>query len=270
MGDILYANPPLIEVICEVHWELQQIRSLPPEARFDPHFETFKDDIANRAAEAGFSFVEQLQNSIIPREFRPHAPEVRFRRGQGEWPLFQIGPGLFVVNTVPPYGGWDNFRADVRKFINFLLICYPVSSRYLKISRLELRYVNAFDNKFGFTSYSSFVAQNLRVITKVPSDLLAKHMPAGRDVDVHSRIDFPIISPANSVASINIGTGLIKEAVAALLLNLIVREDRGKPHSLELTEIVDWFDQAHESIRDLFDHVFTAELKKKMVPIGEA
>ena len=51
MTNHLYENPPLVEVIGELRWELQQIPSLPPEARIDPHFESFKQDLRDNKLE---------------------------------------------------------------------------------------------------------------------------------------------------------------------------------------------------------------------------
>lgn len=268
MADILYKNPPLVEVICEIHWQLQPLQALDPHAKLDPHFPALKEDVDVWAAKEGFTAIEEIQDPRLPREFRPYAPETRYRRGPGEWPLFQIGPGIFAVNTVPPYSGWSKFGETFAHFLGVLYKTYPLPERYLKISQLEIRYLNAFDNRFGYSSYSKFASESLTMVASLPDRLVKEHLADGGDIEVNQQIAFPLKSPANAMAVIQLGTGL-REGVKALLTNLLVRENIAKPAPMKSSDILVWFDQAHAAVRDVFDSVLTDATRERMQPQEE-
>lgn len=267
MTEYLYQNAPLVEVICEVRWALQRISSIPG-GQIDPHFDAFKEDSIKLANEAGFGIQEQVQNQNFPREFRPYAAEVRFRRRSGEWPVFQIGPGMFTVNMTPPYEGWSNFQPIVRHCVEMLLAAYPLHERYLKINRLELRYVDAFDKSLGFSSYMQFAPPHITIKTEIPADLINQHAANRDGIEVNTRVMMPIKSPKNSMAIVGLAKGL-KDSMSALIADIIIREDKNEPIHSNLEEIVSWFDEAHIVVSDIFDRFATQELKNKMGPKHE-
>ncbi|WP_088342453.1 MULTISPECIES: TIGR04255 family protein [Rhodomicrobium] len=262
MADLLFARPPLVEVICEIRWELRTITTM-PDTLIDPHYDSFNDDITMLAKAKGFGFVEELQSPDFPREFRPYIPERRFRKQQGEWPLFQIGPGLFTVNVTPPYGGWNNFKLFLAESIELLFKSYPISVKYLKIKGLELRYLNAFDKKFGYTSYLQFAPEHLNLKTAVPSSILDEHVADLNDVDVTNFIVFPIKSLTNSNAVIRLTKGIVGGS-SALLAELLVRRQDKAAAVMPSHHVEVWFENAHTVVRDLFLKLANPELIAKM------
>ena len=156
---------PLIEIIVEIKWKLQELASLP--ARIDPHFEEFFKDFGNAVAQQGFNFFERLVPDEIPREFTAGQPLFRFRKKADGYPLFQIGYGLLTVNTAPtttePYTGWESFIETIKLATKTLFASYPVADKYLKIDHLELKYINAFDKDFGYEKFLSFSQNDLGI-----------------------------------------------------------------------------------------------------------
>ena len=78
----------------------------------------------------GFSFVEELVPPDFPKELAPRQPHFRYRRADETWPLFQLGPGLFTANFVPPYKGWfQEVKPCLMQGVETLLKTYPLADR---------------------------------------------------------------------------------------------------------------------------------------------
>jgi uncharacterized protein (TIGR04255 family) len=155
-SDFLYQNAPLIEVITELHWSLQPLIAI-PNAAIDPHFAILSSKFTELARETGFVHVERLLPEQIPLEMMPHRAVFRFRRAAETWPLFQVGPGVFTANIVPPYQGWGDFRQSISSGLDLLLASYPLRPSYFRIEKLELRYIDGFTKRHAspntFRSY---------------------------------------------------------------------------------------------------------------------
>jgi uncharacterized protein (TIGR04255 family) len=135
--DFLYDNPPLAEVIAEIHWELVPLKSVPG-GGVDPSFEPFSGAINGIFADNGYTHIERMIPDQVPLEFLAHKVVSRFRTSANKWPLFQIGPGLLTVNIVPPYQGWSSFAPALKLGFEALHKAYPSASTHLRIKRMEV------------------------------------------------------------------------------------------------------------------------------------
>jgi len=269
MSEKIYTNAPLLEVICEIRWQLQSFGAV-PHLLADPFFDDFLEEASKRADQEGFSHLERLQPSDVPREVRPHLVEQRFRPSQDTWPLFQIGPGVFSVNATPPYGGWRSFRQVIENCVDILLSSYPVASRYLKISRLELRYINAFDRK-NYQSVSShdFFSNYFQIKPSVPDDFLAKFAGTGSPRETELAVVTPLNTPADSEARLALSKGT-NRGIPSYIAENIVRVQREKPAPMVSAEIMEWLDQAHEVTNASFEGAITSSLRDHIGPMEDA
>ncbi len=87
-------NPPLVEALVEVRWELVEKA---PGVHFDPHYQfllgTFRESLNEE-----YPFHEPLPTSALPDEITGGQVKHRFRAAKDAWPLVQIGPGIMTVN----------------------------------------------------------------------------------------------------------------------------------------------------------------------------
>ena len=69
----------------------------------DPEFNFALDRFKRLAADGGYPHhVDSLSGPInlqfVPQQSVLHQPVHQFWKGEKEWPLFQIGPGIIMVN----------------------------------------------------------------------------------------------------------------------------------------------------------------------------
>lgn len=263
--DILFRNAPLIEVIVEVHWKLQRISI--PGGGIDPHFEVFTEDSRQRLKAGGFLVEERLPPPDFPLEMLAHQPVFRYRQQAGRWPLVQTGPGILTVNIVPPYGGWDNFRPIIENALEVLYGAYPLPERYLKIERLDLRYINGFSARHGFDNFSSFTAKNTTLSMPLP-DALKETCEDTSGVSYSFEIRTPLRTPPSSHGLLKYAPGTAKGEPASILeLHVRAGEDGATPQTA--SGIAAWMDEAHLVTRSWFQGLLTEPGRTAIGPMEE-
>jgi len=266
MSEFVYERSPLVEVVLELRWATVPMQ-LAADAKIDPHYAAFRDDMKVAASDVGFKVIEPLQPIDFPLELRPYVPDQRFRRAAGSWPLFQIGPGIMSVNIVPPYEGWTTFRAFVKECIGLLYSNYPIADRYLKFQMLELRYINAFDASLGFRSYYDFINTFTKMKHIIPDDVLNEITDDRASLEGNSAIQ--VQSKKNGdLIIIHSGSGK-KNNLPAALLNISCRQMMAMPVQLSVDHILTWVDDAHLSIRNTFENILSNEMKRLIGPKRE-
>jgi len=268
MPDKIYKNAPLLEVICELRWTLQQLPAA-PHVQHDPFFSDLLDAIKPAAIERGFSHLEILQPEDVPREVRPFVVDHRFRRAKNTWPLFQIGPGVFTVNAVPPYGGWTSLRTILTECLSLLHDCYPLAEKYLRISRLELRYLNAFDQqKYGTSSSHQFFSKYFNIKASIPTNFLDNFVDPADQQDSDVTVTTPLAHPAGSVARLAMSKGT-NRGVPAFIADNAVRFDTQTPKPSSPDALTSWFDRAHQVTSATFAQAVTDELRDNFLPLTD-
>lgn len=267
-GDYIYTRAPLVEVIAEVHWQLKPIPTS-PEAKIDPYFELFKEQFLGWSSNKGFRHHEQLVPKEIPIELLADQVHLRLRTEQGRWPLYQIGPGVLTCNIVPPYKGWPEFRPHLDSGVGALFDHYPLSNKTLRVSRVELHYINLFTSDLGLDDYARFVGEELGAPSALPQQIREDYVASGLTTVIDSR--FQCRKPANSQGAIRISPGNANNR-PAVVLELICRKLPG-PSVETHNSLIGWFDEAHLAIRSWFESQLSEPLKTRIgpkVPVGGA
>src|SRR5688572_29942962 len=132
MADFVYESAPLVEVIAEVHWHIERLRTV-PDGGVDPQFSALIAQLRQAFPQAGFPVFEALVPPQVPVELLADKPLMRFRNAANQYPLVQVGPGVMTVNVVPPYGGWNAFKPIIAKALDVLTSSYPMAEALLKI-----------------------------------------------------------------------------------------------------------------------------------------
>lgn len=261
--DFLYANAPLIEVIAELRWDLIGLASMPG-AGIDPLFEILRPRISERLASLGFNSVERVSPEQVPIEFVGGAPVFRFRQGPNQWPLHQLGPGLFTSNIVPPYDGWQAFRGVISAGHAALIDSLPTGVSDLKGLKPKLTYIDGFTGKHEYSPASNFVANQLNIGFSLPEALLSDSAAAERDIQSTFNLSFALKSPPAARLSVACAQGL-KDGNNALLmeLNTIATSAFAATNA---DDLLSWMDAAHVMLHDAFEHLTSDSLKKVMGP----
>lgn len=260
---ILYENAPLIEVLAEIKWHIMPLESMPGMA-VDPHFSAFSDDFKKEIGNCGFSSAEKIVPERIPLEFMPFKVIFQFREKPKKWPLFQIGPGLLTANTIPPYEGWECFKNLIYKGLFSLYKAYPYPERYLRISSIELRYIDGFTRDHGYEKYRHFVKENLGIEGTIPKRIVENYVSFPEDILISQEIMMDLNTPELSNGFIKISPGK-KENNEAVFSELIIRKET-KLEQSNPDSLLAWFDQAHTVLRDWFEIMTSDQLKKNMKP----
>lgn len=263
MQDFLYDHAPLVEVIAEVHWELKTLESN-PQARIDPYFDIFRDQFLDALKSHGFAHEERLFPKEIPIELLPYKPHLLLREQQNQWPLFQIGPGLFTANIIPPYSGWNEFRETLIIGLEALVSSYPLAPKTMNIGRTELRYIDAFTKELGMDIYDTFLEKDLGISSCLPKKIVENFLPKDRYPESKIENRFPSSKPEGSEGILRVSPGMAGDNPAAIM-ELICRKVGPRGHQTS-TALADWFDSAHFSVRDWFNMITSEELQKRMGP----
>ncbi len=265
--DFLYENAPLVEVIAEIHWMLKPLQ-LDPQAKIDPHYESFITEFRNYLKKIEFIHVQELLPNFVPLEILPNQPRVRIRSAPDQWPLVQAGPGILTANIVPPYNGWKEFEGFIFDLIDGLYECYPLAPITLSIEKLNLRYIDGFDKRFGFIEYSNFAAAMLGIQPPLSNEFLRTCTKSDTELSYVFESRFQNILPDGSIGKIKIAPGSMNET-DALVMEMSCEGIFSNSSFISLDSVKRWFQAAHKCLHKQFDAVTTPALKlmfgKKMV-----
>lgn len=260
--DYLYENAPLVEVIAELHWSLMTLDST-PDSKIDPHYEAFLEPFLSYATLRELTNREELVPSIVPLELLPNKPRLRLRSAENEWPLVQVGPGIVTANIVPPYQGWRAFQPFLHQLIEALFATYPLAARTLHVEKLQLRYIDAFDESFGFDRYAQFASYVLEINAPLSEAFLAEVF--GKDAEYSYLVENRLANttPEGSHSVIKCSPGTLRNK-KALILEMYCESNFPKKHTVGVADVVSWFDEAHKRLHFQFDRLTTPALKELM------
>lgn len=260
-GDFLYENPPLVEVIVELHWRLQKLTSI--DGQVDVKFQELLENFQKRMKAAGFSFEEVLIPSQAPIELFGHNVVSRFRKTKGAWPLYQIGPGVFTANIVPPYHGWRAFTPIVETGLTHLIKSYPLASKLLSFERLQLRYINAFDKNFGMNNPALFVRNELRLAVPVPRGFGRTIKGSVNEVGQYGQLEMPIKEPNGAHGTVRWSPGK-RYGKLAIVLEHDIRSTGPKNTPQSKKQMLEWLNSAHKVTHTWFGALISSNIKKAM------
>ena len=257
----LFKNPPLIEVIAEVHWMLKKLQ-IAPDAKVDLYYERFVAEFQNKLTTQNLTHFEELIPSAIPIEILPNQPRKRIRRAEKKWPLVQVGPGIITANTVPPYEGWNQFKTFLFLVIEGLFESYPDAGQNLFLEKLHLRYIDGFDERFDFTQYADFAKRMLNIQPPISKDVFGGYLKKDSDIDYVIEARFQNVKPDKSNGRIKVSPGRIGDS-NALIMELHCETLYANPEFISLSSVKRWFEEAHQCLHDQFNTLVAPELKTK-------
>jgi uncharacterized protein (TIGR04255 family) len=122
---------PIIDSVVEIRFK----SIIFPDAVFGLIYDNLKAD---------YPIVEKLPILDLPEKIRSSEPNLKYKphykANDGRYSI-QIGPDVFVIGSVVPYSGWDDFSHRIFNSIESILKLGIIK----EIDRLGLRYINFFE-----------------------------------------------------------------------------------------------------------------------------
>jgi uncharacterized protein (TIGR04255 family) len=158
-------NKPLVEAILEIKWRLVPAVKVSGPAQMavpalDPHYRLLLGRLYDRF-QKDYPVHEQLPTANLPDEMVGQVVQHRFRVAKDDWPLVQVGPGVFTVNDTRDYT-WTDFQRRAREAVGRLYDAHPAVSE-LRIQSLVLRYIDAVEYNYDQEDAFAFLRDKLKV-----------------------------------------------------------------------------------------------------------
>ncbi len=174
----------------------------------------------------------------------------RFRAGINQWPLIQIGAGVFTVNDSYDSGDkydWEDFKGRCLDGLKTLLNVYPIGSA---VESINLKYVNAFKFNFEENNISSFLKEKMKADTvslpkKIHEDIKAEEKPLNFNFTLSHSCSEP-----NTLLKIQIASGK-NNGEDCLIGNIDLTADKLNIPSLP-DDLDQWLEAVHSKIEEVF------------------
>jgi hypothetical protein len=251
-------NAPLVEAVFELRWAVQ-----PGLVYADPAFPYLREDFTKRVEQLGFP----VQREMGPPDALP-APYAIARRfyvaPETEFPLLQIGPGIFAANQSAGYD-WPSFKRLVADGLHALLSSYPKSAIFpMRPSYLELRYIDAFDASLVDTTD---LVQFINAGTSMRLEIPPFFSQLASDVKGRVVLHAPMKKWKDTRFIFDLGSGSRGGAEDIVRLETkVVTEAAGVPktqHSKFLKDLDRWLEFAHGLTSPFFTQFVTDTVMSK-------
>jgi len=246
-------NKPLVEAIQEVKWHLD---ATPHGTHTDPHYRLLLARLSDRVTD-DYPEHEELPAASVPDELAANVVQHRFRVGAGLWPLIQVGPGIFTVNSTADYS-WSSFRPRVTTAVKTLYDAHPKVGE-LQITSLVLRYIDAVN--FDFEKKSAFdFLKKLKLHVSLPDSLFSDTGVASKASNLALHWSFACIRPKGFL-SLRFARGQNAKGPALVWETIVESAADDLPRMPESFEI--WLDDAHNLTHDWFFKLIEGDLERR-------
>ncbi len=246
-------NKPLVEAILEVRWQLQNRSGF----YIDPNYRLLLARMFDKISEE-YPEHEQLPAANFPDEAAAYAIQHRFRVAKNSWPLIQIGPGIFTVNSTTDYK-WQDFRSRILSAIKNFYSAYPKTAE-LKINNIVLRYINAVDFDYDKEDVLPFLRDNFKLNISLPANLFDKTNVKGAPNNFIAQFSFDSKKPSG-IITLRFATGK-RGNISALIWETTV-DSTGK-YLFQIPEDIEkWVNEAHVLACDWFFKIISGELERR-------
>lgn len=253
MAKMVFKQPPLVEIVAEVRWDISGLPGVPAQFAGAPipvpdrssheiHFMNF----ASKAGAKGFGLIER----VVPPGFPLLAHQVAFRyrntTGVDGAPLFQVGPGIFTANISPPYKSWEGFLPFIDLGLGLLFESRSDQDKDKQFSSVRLRYLDAFgENLRQGKSVATFLPQNLGVKIELPPSIM--NFCSNQDaIKPSMSIIIPI---AIGTMELKIAEGWVRNTASLIMDTNIVCKG---PFAPDKEAIITALNNAHDVIHESF------------------
>lgn len=242
-----YQDPPIIEALCEIQfgqdtpWDL----TLPGLI-----YDQVQDDFPIKQTPSKVTLRFSTDPDALLRD-----PSIllRFKRADHS-AIIQIGPRLLAVNQLKPYSSWEKFLPLIQKG----LAAYRDVVRPTSIHRVTLRYIN----RVTLPSTESNITQFFE---------FRPHLgPAFADRTIYTFITGVEFAYQNDRDRLRIElTRTDPEDPDSIGFLLDLQYYLLRPNAIELDNIFDWIEIAHEQLEAGFESCLTPDLRQLFAEVHE-
>jgi len=257
-------NAPLAEVVFEFKWMMEGDIAAPDPFKIDPGYPVLVKEFRPVARKLGFPICKEIGPL---HQIAAGTAHVRYFKTADDFPLLQLGPGVFAYNQSSAYD-WKSFKAAVLTAMKAFLGCYPNNRHFPLAPRwLELRYINLFDEGLlGTDSYFTFASKATNLQVGLPQQFPFSDLFESQ-TDGRLQATFFQKGKTNTRFFIDFGSAE-KEGSRVLRLESKVRA-KGKDipkisdHTKFIKNLGAWLDEAHDITSPFFKAFLRESTLKK-------
>lgn len=237
-----YANPPIVEAVCEFR--------LPSDSQWDltiPGFiyEKVKADFPHREQRLFQEVDLQTSEEGVRQQVRTTERVLFFSEDRKTF--IQIGHHLLAINRLKPYPHWEKFKPHVANVFQALVDTVAFDT----LHRIGLRYINrieiqAMEVPLQLDEYFNFRPTVGPVLEHRP----AKALLVGSVFSFADERDACKVEFTNAVA---------EQSKTAFMLDLDYF--LAKPQAVSSNQAMDWVEDAHQQVEDIFEGCITQKLR---------
>jgi uncharacterized protein (TIGR04255 family) len=222
----------------------------------DPYYRLLVGSFYNQVQKR-YPKYEQLPSANVPEELASHTAQHRFRVGENQWPLIQLGPGILTVNSTEDYK-WELFCPRIKEAIAFLRKAYPQPEQ-LQFQSFMLRYLDSvdFDTAAGDTRH--FLEENLKLSLDIPDSLFLEDRIKTNPIALLWQSAFQCSSP-KGIFSLRVTNGQVNNTPALIWETMIESREADVPSQ---EEYEDWLSSSHEIVSHCFFKMIEGSLKRR-------
>lgn len=248
-------NPPILEAIFEMRWELPQIPNT--QTRRDPAYPLLYGRMYDRFKKE-YPVAEDLPSVQAHSDSTPYVLRHRMRKSADEWPIVQIGPGIITINLSKDYS-WDAFRHEIVRIFEAFTDFYPASTFPLNLLKTELRFINGIEMGEADNPVQ-FFQDKLHTAVCLDEGLFNKTSVLPQPEGLSLNVGFKIEDPVGS-AMLALGSGTSNEKPAVIQQMLF--QSMGENTPQDLGSLDPWLDNMHALAKSWFEALFRGELIKR-------
>jgi len=136
MGRV-YKRPPLIEALCEFHFDPNSPWDV---TIFGDYYHHVRDEFPEKRQLPQMEMALEKREGGVISEVRDRGVRMQFLRPDRS-ALVQLAPHLLVVNQLRPYASWEMFKMLIQARLND----YQSVTDAMPLGQVVLRYINLFE-----------------------------------------------------------------------------------------------------------------------------
>lgn len=230
-------NAPLQEVIFEVRWRLHPGKDHGQVQ--DAGYELAVGRLSS-LLEKDFPHYRRIVPAELPDQLLLYRPIHQYWKGENQWPVLQLGPGIFTVNCTDQSYDWESlFKPLITTALNWLVQAYREP---LLFAFASLKYIDAIKtNDYGGVSndWQTFIKNNFNI------EYNNFFNTRGKQSRIHLDQTFELEDGSEIQVQMSNGTKNNEPAVVWQTAIL-------KKNNFSNKELVEWAQSAHNISHELF------------------
>lgn len=232
-------NAPLVEVIFEIKWQIINQNDI-------VDFQYLHGDLYS-VIKSKYPARENLIPPEIPVEALKGKPFYRYRSGENNYPLVQLGPGVLSINNTDEDYYWDTFEKEIDYLLDSFVSVYPKSNE-LKFTP-SLTYIDFFEIDFEKTSSLKFINENFNL--NITQSFLSKE---NISKELNLMFSFEI---NDKTLVLEFKHAMLNQNKKGIVLQTKIV---GQNIKYSRTNLSEWINESHNTTRKVFMDIVREEL----------